>query len=73
MELTPKRRNLIRARWNGKYLNELKAWAAYFDEVRKSDRLMGRERPGKKNWKCNLSWLCDSDELVLQVIEGVYP
>lgn len=68
VNMTDKRRKAIRTCANTKKsYSRLDFWEAYFNQVRKSDFLMGRS----KDWKANIDFLTQHSSFI-KVIEGAY-
>jgi len=69
--LTPERKKSIQARWNAHPAHQdLGFWDELFEEVRRSDFLMGRTH-NERNWRPNLDWLLNPRNFV-KVVEGSY-
>lgn len=70
--LTAARKAYIKARWN-EHGQDLKWWAGYFADVKKSDFLCGRSEAhnGRKPFIADLEWLVKPSNMA-KVIEGKY-
>lgn len=71
-KLTKNRKGYIRQRWT-EDLPSLQAWANYFDDVSKSDFLMGKVpgRQGQAPFRAHLEWLTRPANFT-KVLEGTY-
>ena len=67
-DITEQRKRKLRARWKSQdRFRSLDWWRRYFEHVRESDFLMGRE----KDWQASFDFLIDASSFQ-KVLEGVY-
>lgn len=66
--LTPKRKELLTARWIDDFAEDIRAWRYFCEIIGKSDFCLGKVE-GKK-WVIDLTWAIQSSDRVAKILEG---
>lgn len=66
--LTPKRKELLAARWGDEFAEDIRAWRYFCEIIGKSDFCLGKIEG--KDWTIDLTWAIQSSDRVAKILEG---
>ena len=66
--LTPKRKELLAARWLDEFAEDIRAWRYFCEIIGKSDFCLGKIEC--KDWTIDLTWAIQSSDRVAKILEG---
>ncbi len=66
--LTPKRKELLAARWVDEFAEDIRGWRYFCEVIGTSDFCLGRIKG--KDWTIDLTWAIQSPDRVAKILEG---